>query len=53
MLGFHADYAGGDIQIDPAELEHADWFTADNMPPVPPMASISGQLIAHFIETHR
>ena len=53
MLGFHADYAGGDIQIDPAELEHADWFTADNMPPVPPMASISGQLIAHFIESHR
>jgi len=53
MLGFFADYAGGDINIDPDELEHADWFTADNMPPVPPMASISGQLIAHFIDTHR
>ncbi len=53
MLGFYADYAGGEIAIDSDELEHADWFTVDNLPPVPPMASISGQLIAHFIETHR
>lgn len=48
MLGFVADWVSGDIRVDQDEIAHADWFTADNLPPVPPRASISGQLISHF-----
>ena len=47
MLGFHAEYAGGDIRLDDEEIEDAGWFSRDNLPPVPPAASISGQLIRH------
>ena len=35
----------------PDEIEDADWFDASVMPPTPPTASISGQLISHFIES--
>jgi len=45
MLGFIADYASGDLVLDTAEIEDAGWFTKDSLPPIPPMASISGQLI--------
>jgi len=49
MLGFYADYAGGEFKLDLEEIEDAGWFTRDNMPPTPPAASISGQLIQGFL----
>lgn len=45
MLGFIADYAGGELVPDAVEIEDAGWFTRESLPPIPPMASISGQLI--------
>ncbi len=45
MLGFFADYASGDIQIDPAELVDAQWFTPEDLPEIPSAASVAGQLI--------
>ena len=45
MLAFFADYAGGEITPDPAEIEAADWFPIDALPPLPDHASIARRLI--------
>ncbi len=50
MVGFTADYAGGEIRIDPKEIEDAGWYTADRMPErLPSGAAISRALIEHFL----
>lgn len=45
MVAFFADYAGGEIQPDPAEIEAAGWFTAEALPLLPEPVSISRRLI--------
>ncbi len=45
MLGFTAEWASGDIQLDPAELESLGWFTRDALPVLPPPSSIARRLI--------
>jgi NAD+ diphosphatase len=46
MIAFHADYESGDINIDPTEIEDADWFSADKLPDrLPGQISISRKLI--------
>ena len=45
MIAFFADYAGGEIRIDPAELEQAHWFETDKLPPIPSKMSIARRLI--------
>ena len=52
MVGFVADYAGGEIQVDNTELLEADWFSADSLPQVPPRVSIARQLINWFVNIH-
>lgn len=49
MVGFVADYAGGEIQVDNAELMEADWFPAHALPQVPAKISIARQLIDWFV----
>ncbi len=49
MLGFHAEYAGGDIKVDQLEIDDAQWFHASRLPLVPPETTISGQLIQDFV----
>jgi NAD+ diphosphatase len=49
MLGFHAEYAGGDIVCQPEEIADAQWFTKDSMPQTPPKTAISGWLIEEFL----
>lgn len=51
MLGFFAEYAGGDIICDPKEIVDAQWFHYQDLPRTPPQASISGQLIHSYIES--
>jgi NAD+ diphosphatase len=51
MLGFFAEYAGGDIICDPKEIMDAQWFHYQDLPNTPPRASISGQLIHSYIES--
>ncbi len=53
MVGFTATYAGGDISVDPTELEDAGWFTVDSIPPLPGKLSIARKLIDRFIEKHK
>ena len=50
MVGYIAEYAGGDIVIDEREIVDAQWFSIDALPKIPPMMSIAGHLIAHVIE---
>lgn len=45
MVGFFADYAGGELVLQQDELADAGWFLPGNTPPVPPETTISGRLI--------
>jgi NAD+ diphosphatase len=45
MIGFVADYAGGDIVIDNNEIISAGWFDRDHLPALPSPMSISRSLI--------
>lgn len=45
MIGFLADYAGGDITIDGEEIEDAQWFGVENLPVVSSRISISRAII--------
>ncbi len=45
MVGFTAEYDGGDIHLQKEELTQGGWFTRDNLPPIPDKASIARQLI--------
>ena len=53
MLGFTAEYAGGEIEVDGVELDHADWFLPDQLPRIPPRISISRELIDWFSKSPR
>jgi NAD+ diphosphatase len=50
MVGFFADYAGGDIAVDGVEIVEARWFDARELPMVPPKLSIARQLIDAWVE---
>lgn len=45
MLAFTAEYAGGALRPDPAELADAQWFGLDALPQLPPRLSIARALI--------
>lgn len=45
MVGYIAQYAGGEIKVDGKEILDAQWFDVDNMPYTPPKLSIAGHLI--------
>lgn len=50
MIGFTADYAAGEIQIDNNEIEAAAWYRFDNLPGRPSTnVSIASKLIQHFV----
>ncbi|MEL7333453.1 MAG: NAD(+) diphosphatase [Cyanobacteria bacterium J06560_2] len=49
MIGFVAEYAGGTITPDPAEIEAAAWFDRHELPPVPGALSIARKLIDAFV----
>ena len=51
MVGFVAEHAGGEIAVDNRELTDARWFSAGNLPPIPPRISIARRLIDWFVET--
>lgn len=57
MVGFFAEALNEDITLDPLEMEHARWFTRDELKAeiasgrlVPPRYSLSGRLIAHWVD---
>lgn len=53
MLGFSAEYAGGDFVLEEAEIAEAGWFAPDALPQLPPPISIARRLIDRFVATYR
>ena len=51
MLGFFAEYRGGEIACDEREIAEAHWFHHKELPMIPPPTSVSGQLIRHYIDS--
>lgn len=55
MVGFFADYEGGELILAPDEIEEAAWWDIDNLPNIPNPMTISGQIItqhAQWIKQH-
>lgn len=50
MLAFTAHYLSGDIVPQPGEIVDARWFPIDELPLIPPPASIAHWLIRHTVE---
>ena len=50
MLGFTAEYAGGEIMPDGQEIAEAGWFGRDALPSIPAPVSIARRLIDSFWE---
>ena len=51
MAGFTADYAGGEVRVEEAELEDARWFPVNALPILPPRRSIARYLLDHYSVT--
>ena len=49
MIGFTADYTGGNLTPEPGEIEDAGWYTADDLPRLPPKISIARAMIDDFV----
>lgn len=45
MLGFIADYAGGELSPQQGEIEDAGWFAFDKLPALPHPSSIAARMI--------
>lgn len=48
MIGFIADYMGGDIRLQKDEIVAADWFHVNDLPNIPPPETIAGRIIQHY-----
>lgn len=53
MLGFHADYAEGDINVDGEEIVEAHWWHYSDLPPIPPTGSIARALIEDWVQRRK
>jgi len=53
MIGFIVDYAGGELRIDPSEIEDAGWYKIDDLPQLPPRVSIARAMIDEFVAERR
>ncbi|MNY77015.1 NADH pyrophosphatase [compost metagenome] len=49
MLGFHAEYAAGEIVPQADEIEDARWFPIEQLPPLPMPRSIARYLIDLYV----
>lgn len=45
MIGFRAEHADGELDIDKRELEDANWYLPERLPVLPPKISIARRLI--------
>ena len=53
MIAYTAEYAGGELTPDGREIAEASWFTADNLPQLPPRISIARALIEETLARFR
>lgn len=50
MVGFTADWAGGEIEMQEQEIEDARWFTRETLPGLPSSFSIAHALIQSYLQ---
>lgn len=50
MVGFKAEYAGGDLKLQRSELNKGGWFTRENLPEIPGKVSLARQLIDSWLQ---
>jgi len=48
MIGFTAEYAGGEVTPDPSEILEARWFERQNLPEIPRSKGIARKMIDAF-----
>lgn len=48
MIGFTAEYAGGDLHIQRSELNKGGWFDREHLPAIPGEVSLARRLIDHW-----
>lgn len=48
MFAFTAEYESGEIKPQAGEIAEARWFSRDNLPDIPPKASVAYNLITSF-----
>jgi len=53
MVGFNADYDGGDIHLQQSELSKGAWFTKDNLPTIPEPLSIARMILDDWIKKYQ
>ena len=51
MVGFHADYAAGEVSLNDGELSAAAFFSRENLPPIPEKLSMARRLIDSWMES--
>lgn len=49
MVGFNADYDGGELHLQLEELKKAGWFNRNNLPKIPEKLSIARRLLDNWI----
>lgn len=49
MLGFTAEYHTGELTIQESEISHADWFSQNDLPPLPSGMSLSRFLTGYVL----
>lgn len=52
MIAFTADYHGGELNADPAEIAEAGWFLPGELPNIPPPPSIANKLITSWLQNN-
>lgn len=53
MVGFNADYDGGEIHLQKEEIAKGGWFRKDNLPRIPEKLSIARMLLDAWLEEER
>ena len=50
MVGFYAEYDGGEIKLQESEIADGGWFHYQSLPQIPEKLSIARKLIDHWLE---
>jgi NAD+ diphosphatase len=53
MIAFTAEYASGNLTLDPSEILDAGWYSPDSLPQIPPSISIARRLIDDFVDRQK
>ena len=51
MMGFFADFAGGELRAQPGEIEDVRWFDKTDLPALPHPSTLAFQMISAWLES--